>query len=49
MTVPCNTGFSELAKFGVGEAADVFKYMAIGKHREVDRRCRSPCQGSCRL
>ena len=31
MTVPCNTGFSELAKFGVGEAADVFKYMAIGK------------------
>jgi len=31
MTVPCNTGFSELAKFGAGEAADVFKYTAVGK------------------
>lgn len=31
MTVPCNTGFSELAKLGAGEAADVFKYTAVGK------------------
>ena len=30
MTVPCNTGFSELAKLGVAEAADVFKYVAVG-------------------
>ena len=31
MTVACNTGFTELAKLGVGEAADVFKYVAVGK------------------
>ncbi len=31
MAVPCNTGFSEAAKFLVGEAADVFKYIAVGK------------------
>jgi hypothetical protein len=31
MTVPCNTGFTEAAKFLTGEAADVFKYVAVGK------------------
>lgn len=31
MTVPCNTGFTEAAKFLAGEAADVFKYVAVGK------------------
>jgi hypothetical protein len=31
MTVPCNTGFTEAAKFLAGEAADVFKYIAVGK------------------
>ena len=31
MTVPCNSGFTEAAKFLVGEAADVFKYAAVGK------------------
>ena len=31
MTVPCNSGFQESAKFLVGEAADVFKYAAVGK------------------
>lgn len=30
MTVPCNTGFTEAAKFLAGEAADVFKYIAVG-------------------
>ncbi|KKK46870.1 hypothetical protein LCGC14_3160910, partial [marine sediment metagenome] len=30
MTVPCNTGFTEAAKFLVGEAADVFKYVGVG-------------------
>lgn len=30
MTTPCNTGYSELAKFGVGEAADKFQYVAVG-------------------
>lgn len=30
MTVPCQTGFTETAKFLAGEAADVFKYMAVG-------------------
>ena len=30
MTVPCNSGFSEAAKFLAGEAADVFKYIAVG-------------------
>ena len=31
MTVPCQSGFTELAKLAVGEAADAFKYVAIGK------------------
>ena len=31
MAVACNTGFTEAAKFLVGEAADVFKYVAVGK------------------
>ncbi len=30
MTVPCNTGFTEAAKFLVGEAADKFQYVAVG-------------------
>jgi hypothetical protein len=31
MSTACNTGFSEAAKFLVGEAADIFKYVAVGK------------------
>uniref|UniRef100_A0A6M3L3I8 Uncharacterized protein n=1 Tax=viral metagenome TaxID=1070528 RepID=A0A6M3L3I8_9ZZZZ len=31
MAVPCNTGFSEAAKLLVGEAADKFQYVAVGK------------------
>jgi len=31
MSVACNTGFTEAAKFLVGEAADKFMYVAIGK------------------
>ena len=31
MTVPCNTGFSQAAKFLVGESATKFNYVAIGK------------------
>ena len=31
MATPCNSGFTESAKFLVGEAADVFKYAAVGK------------------
>ena len=30
MTVPCNTGFTEAAKFLVGEAADKFQYVGVG-------------------
>ena len=30
-TVPCNTGFSESAKFAANEAADPFVYIAVGK------------------
>ena len=30
MTVPCNTGFTEAAKFLANEAADPFKYIAVG-------------------
>ena len=30
MTVPTNVGFSECAKFLAGEAADVFKFIAVG-------------------
>jgi len=31
MAVPCQTGFTEATKFLMGEAADVFKYVAVGK------------------
>lgn len=31
MAVPCNTGFTEAAKFLVGETADKFQYLAVGK------------------
>lgn len=30
MTTPCNSGYTECAKFLAGEAADVFKYVALG-------------------
>jgi len=30
MATPCNSGYTDCAKFLAGEAADVFKYVAVG-------------------
>lgn len=46
MTTPCNSGYQEVARFLAGEAADIFKYIAVGKgtgQGAVDKKLKDEC------